>query len=119
MTSVAIRFVNCRDCKAYGNTVEGFDIGYELENVTNMDIQGGKLNVNQQGIKGTRVKNSQIKDVKINQIGNYKSYKAIQLIDLIEFIIRNSYLKRKDILKIYEKLNRPLNEAVFKKNADI
>jgi len=114
MTSVAIRFVNCIDGKAYGNTVEGFDIGYELENVTNMDIQGGELNVNQQGIKGTRVKNSQIKDVKINQIRNYRSYKSIQLIDLIEFVVRNSYLKREDILRIYEELNRPLNETVFK-----
>lgn len=114
MTSVAIKLVNYTDGKVYDNKVYGYDIGYELDNVVNIDIQGGELNVNQQGIKGNKVSRSKIRNVQISQTGKNINYQNIRLIDLINFVITTSYLSKEEIFKIYTELNKPLNESVFK-----
>ena len=50
MVSVAIKCENCSNIQIIGGSVKGFDIGYLFDNVRSVNINGGKLNVNNRGI---------------------------------------------------------------------
>ena len=110
MVSVAIKCENCSNIQIIGGSVKGFYIGYLFENVRSVNINGGKLNVNNRGIVGNKMIDAKVENLEINQ--NF-----IQTIptlnDLIKFLIYKTRLDNHKILAIYKELNESLNTPVF------
>ena len=111
MVSVAIICKNSVNVQITDCSVHGFDIGYSFENVRDVSINGGRLNVNHRGIVGSQMVNTQIKNVKINQNSMIKN---LTLHDLIKFLIHNTRLDNDKILDVYKGLGKPLNEPLLK-----
>lgn len=119
MSSCAIKIVNSSNCTLQNNSVIGFDIGYEFENVSNLNVNDEYLEVNCLGIKGSNIRNSKFERIKITENMKYRqirteSVKNITLSNLIEFLINKTNLENKLIHKVYNELNLPNDSLVFK-----